>query len=365
MISEFIKILKRLEVKEFIGIPDSVLASLMSEIDKDPYFKVSIPSNEGSSISEYFGKYLAKEKNKRVMIFAQNAGLGNMVNPLTSLIDDHVYQVPIVLVIGLRGSDKDEPQHSSMGMITRPLLKLLGFELCELNENSDVGKIFDVIDRAYSGKGRLALIISRNTFKTLNLNYAEGANVLRRKDVISSYMQHFGDKCWYFGSTGMIGRELYEIAQLHNLENKVLISPGSMGHFTSIIKGFKSERPDIPTIAFEGDGSILMHLGNFVDLIESKPQNHLHVILNNGSHASVGGIRTFLQTKSLLNLLKYSPQYRIFKSSYDLDVNFQNLSELQGSLYHEIHISLGNENEIGRPTTSYSEQLLNFQSLIL
>ena len=360
MIQNLIHVLKKLDVKELIGIPDSVLAEILHEISKDNFFKISVPSNEGSSVAEYFGNYLATGHTYRAIVFAQNAGLGNMVNPLTSLVDSNVYQIPFILLLGLRGDIEDEPQHLSMGNITRPILELLKFEIFELDENTNLADLEDLINKAFLTKSRLALVVRRKVFKSVQFTYPDSPSTLTRKQVISKYVSNFGDSCMYFGSTGMIGRELYEIAEDKKIQSKVLITPGSMGHFSSLIKGFKKIHPNVPTIAFEGDGSVLMHLGNFVDFLESKAQSHIHVILNNKCHASVGGLNTFLQSQSVTDALKFELDAKILRNTAEVEEEIKRFS-LGDSVVHEILVTPGNEIKIGRPKISFNEQIKQFR----
>ena len=126
-----------------------------------------IATNEGAATSIGIGHYLTTKKIP--CIYLQNSGLSNAINPLISIASKEVYSIPLLLIVGWRGSPKknDEPQHLAKGRITRQLLKLLKIKYCILREENDLSKIKSLIADANKKKVPVACLVEKDTLKLI------------------------------------------------------------------------------------------------------------------------------------------------------------------------------------------------------
>jgi phosphonopyruvate decarboxylase len=250
------------------------------------------------------GSYL--RTGKLPCVYMQNAGLGNAINPLTSLTNKEMYSIPMVIIIGHRGAPgiKDEPQHQFMGRITESLLQMLEIPIVKLSEKSLLKESVDrVIELAHRNETPVALLVHPEFFPK-NKNFesdkkdVHAVNPLTRQKAIDLITKHFdaGNKAMFFATTGYANRELLATRQLTGKSNEFdFLNVGAMGHVISIATGFaKFNTVTETTVVLDGDGSLLMHLGALAQIsaLSKTGSSLLHVIFNNGVHDSVGGQRT-------------------------------------------------------------------------
>lgn len=282
------------DIDFFTGVPDSLLKNICAYIaDNTTKQRNIIAANEGGAIALATGYHLATSKIP--MVYMQNSGIGNAVNPLLSLADPDVYSIPMLLMVGWRGEPglKDEPQHIKQGKVTLDLLDAMQIPYKILPDN--IKEATRVIEEAtlYIKKNSspFAIIIRKNTFSPCKLKNIEVTNFeLTREEAIKEVVKLLDKSDIIVSTTGMTSRELFEFRkELGQSHENDFLTVGSMGHANQIALSIALEKPDRNVYCFDGDGAILMHTGSMGIIGDLAPKNFKHIIFNNGAHDSVGG----------------------------------------------------------------------------
>ena len=293
-VENFLKILKKNNINFFTGVPDSVLKNLSIYLTNYSNKKHIIASNEGAAVSLGIGYYLSQKKIP--CIYMQNSGLGNAINPIISIAHKEVYSIPLLLLIGWRGSPSqtDEPQHKAKGKITKNLLKLLKIQYCILKSNKDLFKLNKLIIKSYKEKKVVACLIEKNILKTNKKQKKEiEDSTILRSDFIEKLLNLIPKNSKIISTTGYTSRELMQIrASKNKTKGKDFYMVGGMGHAAAVAAGYSMHSKNY-IICLDGDGSALMHLGTMRTIGYLKNKNYKHIILNNNSHESVGGQPTY------------------------------------------------------------------------
>ena len=294
---KFVGELKGVGVDFFTGVPDSLLKSFCAYITDNCGADHVIAANEGGAVGLAAGHYLAT--GKPALVYMQNSGQGNAVNPLASLADPDVYSIPMVLLVGWRGESgvKDEPQHVKQGKVTVSLFETLGIPT-EILPDDDAGAA-DVarkmVDRAKNESRPVALIVRKGLFAEYKLqNKKPDISALKREDVIQAILESLGNEAVVVSTTGMISREVYETRErLGQDHSKDFLTVGSMGHALMIALGIarkcNEKNFNRYVVCLDGDGSSIMQMGNMAIAGAARQANLLHFVLNNAAHDSVGG----------------------------------------------------------------------------
>ena len=253
-----------------------------------------ITANEGSAVALAAGYHLAT--NNIGVVYMQNSGQGNAVNPLTSLADPDVYSIPMLLLIGWRGEPgvSDEPQHVKQGKITLSLLETLGIPY-EILPNKLVPakeSITKAIKYMKEKQAPYALVIKKGTFADYQIitKYEGPSLELSREEAIKLIAQQLNSNEIIVSTTGKASRELYEYREGNGKDHsRDFLTVGSMGHASQIALGMALTKTDREVVCLDGDGAAIMHAGALAIIGTQAPKNFKHIILNNGSHESVGG----------------------------------------------------------------------------
>ena len=349
----FFSIKKRINF--FVGVPDSVLKNFLKLLDlHDNKISHYVAANEGTAVSMGIGHYLST--NNIPCVYLQNSGLGNSINPLISIAHKSVYSIPILLLIGWRGSPKttDEPQHLIKGKITIKLLKILGIKYLILNSDKDINKINKIINFAKKNNVTVAILIKKDSLKseiypTKKKNKI--TNKFKRYDFIKSLLLNIKKNDKIISTTGYTSRELFQIRQSLKIKNgRDFYMVGGMGHALSVTLGYLlSSKKKI--ICLDGDGSIIMHLGSMHSAGVIKSKNLKHILLNNGIHESVGGQTTYsdnINFKILSKSLGYK-NYILITSKNRINEKIKKFLSSQGPSLLEVKISKGNLKNLIRP----------------
>src|SRR3989344_558096 len=280
-------------VRFFTGVPDSLLKDFCAHVTTrcNPRTHV-IAANEGNAIAIAAGHHLAT--GKIALVYLQNAGLGNIVNPLLSLADPKVYGIPMVLVIGWRGEPgtKDEPQHRSQGPLTIPLMQTLGvpYKVLPTSERDAVRAVARACDRAKKENRAVALVVREGTFAPHPFLAPTNTYSLTREEALHACVETLPSTAVVVSTTGKLSRELFEFRKATGARHeKDFLTVGSMGHASQVALGIALSQPRRPVYCFDGDGAALMHLGSLAIIAQAAPKNFKHIIFNNGTHESVGG----------------------------------------------------------------------------
>ena len=372
-VKEFYNELLNNDISFFTGVPDSLLKSFCAYIKDNVSDKKNIISaNEGNAIGLASGYYLGTRKIG--LVYMQNSGIGNAVNPLASLTDKLVYSIPMLLVIGWRGepNKKDEPQHKKQGLITTETLEMLGikYEILDTDTNNDEMKL--KVRKAYSYMNEnnepYALVIKKDTFDEYKLkNNTVFDFEMTREEAIEIVVSKMKENSVAVSTTGMASRELFELREKHKENHsKDFLTVGSMGHASQIALGIALSNKDKEVYCIDGDGALLMHLGGLAIIGNAKPKNFRHILINNGAHDSVGGQETVglkIDTLAIAKACGYKECY-----SCSSKVELLNLSEkitkVEGPVLLEIKVKKGARKDLGRPTTTPIENKEAFMEFL-
>ena len=355
----------------FTGVPDSLLKDICAYIDdvSEPSRHI-ITANEGNAVALAAGYHLATRRP--ALVYLQNSGLGNAVNPLTSLTDPDVYSIPLLLLVGWRGAPgkKDEPQHRKQGRITPDMLDVLGIPYRVLPRDMDAA--LDVLDTAVaemsSGSQPYALLVEDGTFESYTSRRdAEDGFPMRREDALRLVLEELGPRDVVVSTTGKTSREVLAYREQDGSSTASdFLTVGSMGHASMIALGVALQKPDRTVYCLDGDGAVIMHMGALGIIAVHGPENLRHVVINNGSHDSVGGQRTVAFAIDIPGIATRCG-YRDVRTAADPEAVTAALRDLRstpGPTLLEIQVSRGARDDLGRPTTTPVENKNAFMSFL-
>lgn len=347
----------------FTGVPDSQLKALCDCI----YGKYGVNSkhhiigaNEGNCVAIATGYYLSC--GKIPLVYMQNSGEGNIINPVASLTREEVYGIPMIFVIGWRGEPgvPDEPQHVYQGKITLSLLDEMKIGHFVISKSTDVADIKCQMSKwkAELEKGRsVAFVVEKGALTQDTVPDYRNDAEMTREDIISRVISYSKDDpvvC----TTGKAGRELFELRKRENASHaRDFLTVGSMGHASSIALGIALQKPESTVWCIDGDGAALMHMGSLAVNSVSGVKNMIHVIINNGAHETVGGMPTAAKNFSFAKIASaLGYDYTAYATTPDeLDCALKEALCEKGLRLIEVDCKIGSRPELGRPTTTPTE----------
>lgn len=343
----------------YVGVPDSLLKSLCAYItDHISSSNNIIAANEGGAIGLAAGHYLAT--GRIPVVYMQNSGEGNAVNPLMSLIDRDVYNIPVLLIIGWRGEPgvHDEPQHLKQGKVTIPMLETMGIrhEIMSDVETELSSQIERAVAYVKSTGESFAFIVRKGTFSAYQLQHdVSDESSLSREDAIRLVAASMDERSVCVSTTGKISRELFEYREsAHEGHGRDFLTVGSMGHASQIALGIALSDPDRNVYCFDGDGAVIMHMGGLGIIGSLAPRNYYHILFNNGVHDSVGGQPTVgfkIDIPKIASACGYKTVLSV-DNAEDLKSVLRNLTANITPVFLEIKVKKGARDNLGRPTTS-------------
>lgn len=356
------------EVGNFItGVPDSQLKPFCQEIvSKYGYNNEHhiVGANEGNSVALAAGYYLATKKVP--VVYLQNSGLGNIVNPVASLTDPFVYGIPVIYFVGWRGEPgiKDEPQHKKQGLITLELLETIGIKSYILDKSSTIENINDILENDFAslkeqGKS-IAFVVKKGAFDKSEGSFPKTEALMTREYAISTIADKLAFNDFVVSSTGKISRELFEHQKNENpkMNSHNFLTVGCMGHASSIALSIALNSNNRRTWCFDGDGAVLMHMGSLATIGTIKPSNFIHIVFNNSSHESVGGMPTVANKINLCDIAKACGYKKTFKieSKEELKQLLSNENlEKDSPILLEVIVSTGSRLDLIRPDSTPEE----------
>ena len=350
-VSSLINLLKKNNNKFFTGVPDSVLKELSYSLQKKSRKNHSIETNEGAAVSIGIGHYLSTKSIP--CIYMQNSGLSNALNPLISIAHEKVYSIPLILIIGWRGSPrlKDEPQHNVKGKITERILKLLNIKYTIIRNNRDLKKFDRQIKIAKKNNSIVACLIEQGTFeKTIKID-KNFFYKLDKEIFLKTLLQITKKNTKIISSTGYNSRELMYLRdkfKIKKTSNFYMV--GGMGHAASVALGYSLSNKK-ETLCIDGDGSLLMHLGAIKTAGSFANKNFKYILLNNNSHDSVGGQNTHaneVNFEKLSKSLGFKKFYSI-KNDINLKNNIQKFLKESKLSFLEVKVSNSKIKNLPRP----------------
>lgn len=352
----------------YAGVPDSQLRALCDYLmDKhgiDPKHHI-IAANEGNCVAIAAGYHLAT--GKVPVVYLQNSGQGNIINPIASLLSDKVYAIPMIFIVGWRGEPgiPDEPQHIYQGEVTLKLLEDMGikwFVVGKETKDNEIEAAMAGFQEILSVGKAVAFVICKGALSYEGKVRYRNNNVISREDAIHHIVKVSGEDP-VVSTTGKASRELYEIREANKQSHQYdFLSVGSMGHTSSIALGVAVHKPESKVWCIDGDGAVLMHMGAMAIIGVNRPNNFVHIVINNGSHETVGGMPTVADKIDLVAIAK--------ACGYINAVSVSTLEELERAvreakvchelMFIEVKCSISSRNDLGRPTTTALENKQNF-----
>ena len=344
----------------YTGVPCSYLKPFINYCIDSPELRYIGAANEGDAVAIAAGAALG---GLRSVAMFQNSGLGNAVSPLTSLTE--TFRLPILLIVTLRGEPggaPDEPQHEMMGNITPSLLELMNVRWEYFPEESD--KVAEALDRATAHMDSelrpYAFVMRKGAVAPWALETPPSAQPpsaspptrespqCRRREILAALQSAVCDDDIVIASTGVSGRELYALEDRANQ----LYMVGSMGCAISLGFGLATARPDRRVIVVDGDGAALMRLGALCTVGAEKPENLVHVLLDNGIHESTGGQATVSGSVDLSAIAAASGYVAVDSVSTPAGLRDALEAARGGPVFIEVPILPGVPDELPRPEIS-------------
>ncbi len=344
----------------FAGVPDSQLRALCDRLicdyGTDPHRHV-IAANEGNCVAVAAGYHMAT--GKIPVVYMQNSGEGNIVNPVASLLNDRVYAIPMIFVIGWRGEPgvHDEPQHIYQGEVTIKLLEDLGIASYVIDasttEKDVLEKLREWKDILDAGK-QVAFVVRKGALESdCTVKYRNGYGISREEAIAHIAAAAGGDVI--VSTTGKASRELFEIRERTGTSHASdFLTVGSMGHSSSIALGIALQKPNTRVWCIDGDGAMLMHMGSMAVIGAERPANLVHIVIDNGAHETVGGMPTVSEKLDLAAIARACgyPRTACADNLASLDRELQLARGAAELTFLAVKCSLGARADLGRPTTS-------------
>ncbi|MFH1448175.1 MAG: phosphonopyruvate decarboxylase [Candidatus Micrarchaeota archaeon] len=353
--SEFTRLLLEKGIRFYSGVPETIMKHWISSVSKEKN-AIHVPAtHEGEAVSLCAGYHLAT--GEVAAVYMQNSGLGNAVDPLTSLVNREVYSIPLLLLIGLRGEQgtRDEPQHHRMGKSTGSLLESIGIEYVVLDE-----KVEELVDAAIAHakehQSPYALIIRKGFFSgnSPGNGRAEG---ISREEAINIILERIGEVGIVVSTTGVTSRELFELREKRKEgHDRDFYNLGAMGHCIAIGAGIALGKHPGKVTVLDGDGSVLMHAGNLAT-IGHNCLNIVHVVFDNNCYESTGKQPTVsgsVDFRMLAQSLGYKKTF-LAKSIDELDGALDNAFGSDGPAMIVVKTRSCSREDLGRPTKTPME----------
>ena len=356
----------------YTGVPDSLLKPLCNYlmhtygIDRNHHL---IAANEGNCAALAAGYHLAT--GKVPVVYMQNSGEGNIINPAASLLSDKVYAIPMIFVVGWRGEPgvHDEPQHIYQGQVTVKLLEDMDIASFVIGKETTIEELQEAMARFHAvlAKGKqVAFVVRKGALSYDGKVVYKNDNKMLREEIIRHITAVSGEDP-IVSTTGKASRELFEIREANDQSHKYdFLTVGSMGHSSSIALGIAVNKPEQKIWCVDGDGAVLMHMGAMAVMGNVKPQNLVHILINNGAHETVGGLPTVagkVDFPALAKACGYDTAVKV-EDFAALDHALKKAKEEAGLHFLEVSCAIGARDDLGRPTTTALEDKENFMAYL-
>lgn len=364
----FLQELTKIGINTVAGVPDSTLKQFCDAImlDAGKQFRHYVTANEGAAVGLATGIYLATKQP--CLVYLQNSGLGNIINPLASIANCEVYGIPMLFVVGWRGEPgkKDEPQHVYQGKVTDTLLEVMNVSYAVIDETTtkeQLSAIFEEAHHVLCDNRQYAIIVKKGTFeKEQEFLWKNGYNLVR-EDALRVILQNVYQNSYIISTTGKISRELYEQCEaLYGNHDRLFMTVGGMGHASMIAYGVAQADKARRIVCVDGDGAVMMHMGALAFLAKQSPSNFLHIVINNAAHESVGAIPTGFSGQTYAQIAKSCGYKHVdtVRTDSDLEKALQAASNRRELSMIEVMTALDSRADLGRPKESARENGIHF-----
>lgn len=369
---EVSKLINVLNADFYTGVPDSQLKPLcnwlINNYGTDPKHHI-IAANEGNCSAIAAGYHLAT--GKVPVVYMQNSGEGNIINPVASLLSTEVYAIPEIFIIGWRGEPDvhDEPQHIYQGKVTLKLLEDMDikyFVITKETSEDDIKTAMKDFDNLLKAGKCVAFVVKKGALSYDEKVVYKNEYSMKREDIIKHITEVTGEAP-IVSTTGKASRELFEIREGNHQSHKYdFLTVGSMGHSSSIALGVAMNKPSQKVWCVDGDGAALMHMGAMAVIGATSPDNLAHIVINNTAHETVGGMPTVSAKINLCDIAKACGyKYVACVDNFeDLDKELNVIKDKKELCLLEIKSSIGAREDLGRPTTTALENKQNFMKYL-
>ena len=371
--STFLQGIVDIGIQTIAGVPDSTLKQFCDavQLDKGKRVRHYVTANEGAAVGLATGEYLIAKRP--CLVYLQNSGLGNIINPLASIANQEVYGIPILFVIGWRGEPgkKDEPQHIYQGKVTCQLLEVMDVPYSIIDDMTTEIQMKEILLKArmlMSENRQYAIIIRKGTFEKENEFIWENGYTLIRERALKTILENVYSDSYIVSTTGKISRELYEQSDvLYGNHERIFMAVGGMGHASMIAYGMAQVDLSRKIVCIDGDGAVLMHMGAVAFIAKQSPKNLLHIVINNAAHESVGSMPTGFRGQMYTQIAKSCGYKNIYiakteKEIAEMIIEAKNKNELS---MVEIMVSLESRADLGRPKENARENRIDFMNAVL
>lgn len=357
----------------YTGVPDSLLRAFCDCLVDKYGFSANhiVAANEGNAVGLAAGYYMATQKIP--VVYLQNSGIGNIVNPVASLLHAKVYGIPCIFVVGWRGEPgvHDEPQHIFQGEVTIPMLETMDMDVMIVDSDVTADMVREKLSGFSSSFARgqsLAFVVKKGALTYSHKIKYGNSNILKREEIIRHIVSVAGEDI-IISTTGKASRELFEIREANGQSHdRDFLTVGSMGHSSSIALGIALQKPEKRVWCVDGDGAALMHMGAMAVIGTNSPNNLVHVVINNGAHETVGGIPTaahnpVLDLPAIARACGYHNVFSV-NDQAELTETFNRVKMAQELSFVEIKADVGARSDLGRPTTTARENVEAFMKTL-
>lgn len=349
----------------YTGVPDSLLKELCLCIDDRAKDNHILAANEGNAVAIASGYNISTSGFG--VVYMQNSGLGNAVNPLLSLVDEKVYNIPMLLIIGYRGEPgvHDEPQHITQGELTIPLLDTLGIRNVILTD--DYENVLKESREYLEKTGKpTALVVRKGTFAPYKTSKIETDDIkLTRENALEAIIEFLTDEDMIVSTTGKTSREIFEIRESMGMKHSCdFLTVGSMGHASSLALGM-SMQTQRNIYCIDGDGAFIMHMGGLAVAARNAGDNFKYILINNGCHESVGGQRTIARDIDIDGILRgfgFKEVITVGETCAIADALAK--QKANGKVAIIINTNSKSRGDLGRPTVSPRSNKAEFEKII-
>lgn len=355
----------------FTGVPDSQLKPLCNYLMNT--FGISerhiIAANEGSATALAAGYYMAT--GKVPVVYLQNSGIGNIINPVASLLNDKVYAIPCIFVVGWRGEPgvHDEPQHIYQGEVTVKLLEDMDISVFviskETTEEELSLKMKEFEGLLEVGKS-VAFVVKKGALEYGERVEYQNPYTVSREELIGHIIDVTGEDV-IVSTTGKASRELFELREARGQSHKYdFLTVGSMGHASSIALSVALEKKKTKVWCIDGDGAALMHMGAMAVIGAAAPKNLVHIVLNNGAHETVGGMPTVADGADLVKIAEGCGYKQVSRAETlgEFDKLLREAKDSSVLTFIEMKCAIGSRDDLGRPTVSARENAKSFMEYL-
>lgn len=366
--SVFLEEVKKIGIHTITGVPDSTLKQFCDAIclDRGKEWKHYVTANEGAAVGLATGGYLATGRPS--LVYLQNSGLGNIINPLASIANEEVYGIPMLFVVGWRGEPgvKDEPQHVYQGKVTCELLEVMNVPYSVIDETTSETQLQEIFVKAHrqlEKNGQYAFVVKKGIFEREGTFDWENGYELVREQALKVILERVYEDSYIVSTTGKISRELYEQSDaLYGNHDRIFMTVGGMGHASMIAYGMAQADASRRIVCIDGDGAVMMHMGALAFLAKQAPKNFLHIVINNAAHESVGAMPTGFSGQTYFQIAKACGYQRacLVKTESELAAALFDACSGQSLSMIEVMTSLQSRTDLGRPKESAKENRMRF-----